>query len=135
MKEKDGNKISRRDFAQRAMILSATATLVPAGMTLEQPIHAALPGQTPPNLPKLSPASQAEADARFQQILTLNGSQFDDAQKAMIKTLCIFVQPTLDHVRSYPLENGEGPALYLKPLVEREKSPSTVHPTASPKNS
>jgi hypothetical protein len=26
-------------------------------------------------------------------------------------------------LRAYALENGDGPALYLKPLVEREKNP------------
>jgi len=33
-------------------------------------------------------------------------------------------QPALDRIRSYHLENGDSPALYLKPLVEREKKPS-----------
>jgi hypothetical protein len=32
-------------------------------------------------------------------------------------------QPPLDRLRAYPLENGDGPGLYLKPLLEREKNP------------
>jgi hypothetical protein len=37
--------------------------------------------------------------------------------------LCIFMQPSLEHVRAYPLENGDVPAVFLKPLFEREKKP------------
>jgi hypothetical protein len=126
MREKS-SKISRREFAQQAMALSATASLVPAASVLELPVRAHVAGQEPPNLPKLGPASQAESDARFQQIISLHGSQFDDGQKALIKTLCVFLQPALDHVRAYPVNNGDSPALYLKPLVEREKKPQAAH--------
>ena len=44
-------------------------------------------------------------------------------QKADLRRLCNLAQPPLDRLRAYALENGDGPALYLKPLVEREKNP------------
>jgi hypothetical protein len=74
-------------------------------------------------MPKLSPESHAEAEARIQSIFSQYGSRFSDAQKADIRRLCALAQPPLDRLRAYALENGDGPALYLKPLVEREKDP------------
>jgi hypothetical protein len=74
-------------------------------------------------LPKLSPESQVEVDARIQTILSQYGSRFSDEQKADIRRLCAVAQPPLDRLRAYALENGDNPALYLKPLVEREKNP------------
>jgi hypothetical protein len=67
-------------------------------------------------------------------VLALHGPQFDDGQKALLKTLCVMVQPALDHIRAFPFENGDGPALLLKPLVEREKKPQAPHTAATPKN-
>jgi hypothetical protein len=74
-------------------------------------------------MPKLSPESHAEVEARIQSIFSQYGSRFSDAQKADIRRLCALAQPPLDRLRAYALENGDGPALYLKPLVEREKDP------------
>jgi len=134
MNQKKVARISRRDFAQRAILFSATATLAPAAITNAQSSQTPAPSQDQPNLPKLEPASQAEADARLQQVLALHGPQFDDGQKALLKTLCVMVQPALDHIRAFPFENGDGPALLLKPLVEREKKPQAPHTAATPKN-
>jgi hypothetical protein len=136
MDENESKKLSRRDFAHRAILLSATASLAPAAIALEPSVQDNPPAkkQDQANLPKLPPASQAEADARFQFITTLPANQFDDEQTAMLKTLCIYLQPALDRVRAYHLENADGPALYLKPLVEREKKPQPIH-TESPKKS
>jgi len=113
--------LSRREFAQRAALVSAF--LVPAGSLLEQSISAAAAPQAPPEMSKLSPEAQVEADARFQQILSQYGGRFDAEEKALVQTLCVFVQPSLDRIRAYQLENGDAPALYLKPLVERERKP------------
>jgi hypothetical protein len=77
----------------------------------------------------LSPESQAEVDARVQTILSQYGSRFSEEQKAEIRQMCAAAQPGLDHLRAYELENGDAPALYLKPLVEREKKPA---PEAAP---
>ena len=84
---------------------------------------AAAPAQQPANLPKLSPESQAEVEARLQSILTQYGSRFSEEQKNDLRRLCHLAQPPLDRLRAYSVENGVNPALYLKPLVEREKNP------------
>src|SRR5262249_25161853 len=75
----------------------------------------------PCNAPKLSPQSQAEADARFQSILVQYPDRFSDAQKSDLKRLCFVLQPQLDQLRAGSVANSDQPALYLKPLVEREK--------------
>jgi hypothetical protein len=125
-----GRRISRREFAQQAAIFSAAAPLAGAGILPEGTLPQT-PAQQPDNLPKLSPEGQAEADARYQQILGQYGPRFSDSDKNTVRTLCIFLQPALEHVRAYSLLNGDAPALYLKPLVEREKKPG---PLPSPKS-
>jgi hypothetical protein len=137
--------ISRREFARGAAVASAVAAVAPAAaMSIpaaplnEHPNVAAAnarrrfsdpsgtlapPQQQPADLPKLSPESHAEAEARFQAISSQYGSRFNDAQKADIRRLCFLAQPPLDRLRAYAVENGDNPALYFKPLVEREKNP------------
>ncbi|MGB7434926.1 MAG: hypothetical protein WBR26_17195 [Candidatus Acidiferrum sp.] len=121
MNKKTGSLLSRRQFARRAAVLSATATLVPAEAILPSSSSAAPAPQTAPTAPQLSPEGQLEADSRYQQILSLYGSRLDDAQKANIKRMCAELQPTLEKIRNFKLQNGNAPALYLKPLVERQK--------------
>src|ERR1700738_1888661 len=138
--------ISRREFARRAALASAVATVAPAaalattearsndhalvaaadrGERLSAPSSdtASPQPQQPADMPKLSPESRAEVEARIQSIFSQYGSRFSDAQKTDIRRLCALAQPPLDRLRAYALENGDGPALYLKPLVEREKDP------------
>jgi hypothetical protein len=136
--------ISRREFARRAAIASALATVAPAtalttpaaplsehanaaaadfGGRRSDPSSKLAPEQQPADLPKLSPESRAEAEARVQTILSQYAGRFNDAQKADLRRLCHLAQPPLDRLRAYALENGDAPALYLKPLVEREKNP------------
>ncbi len=132
---KSERTLTRREFAQRAAVLSATATLVPAAGIVVPPGVAAT-AQTQAEGPKLSDASQAEAESRYQQILSLYSNRLDDAQKAAAKRMCVELQPVLERVRGYALENGDAPALYLKPLVERAKKPQPAakpQPGAAPK--
>jgi hypothetical protein len=95
--------------------------------------------QQPPNAPKLSPESQAEVESRIQSILAQYGNRLSDAQKADIRRLATEAQPPLDRLRAFATDNGDGPGLYLKPLMEREKKPSpmpaTPKPANTPKNS
>jgi hypothetical protein len=136
--------ISRREFARRAALASAVAAVAPGAaistpaappnedtsVAAAAPFHGRLsdpssklaPAQTS-DLPKLSPESHAEVEARIQTILSQYAGRFNDAQKADLRRLCNLAQPPLDRLRAYALENGDGPALYLKPLVEREKNP------------
>jgi hypothetical protein len=80
-----------------------------------------LPTQLPADASKLSPQSQSEAEARYQSILAQYADRFSEAQKADLKRLCFALQPQLDRLRAWPVANSDQPALYLKPLVEREK--------------
>ncbi len=145
MAEKPSRPITRREFARRAAIASAAASLAPVNAvaavssTSPFPVHPAevgeaspaAPAQQPAGMPKLSPASQAEVDARVQAIFSQYGSRFSEEQKADIKRLCAEAQPPLERLRAYALENGDNPALYLKPLVEREKRPASTSPRAT----
>lgn len=131
MKQKIERTFSRREFAQRAALLSATASLTPSEVL--RPVAGSLPApQSAQTAPKPSNAAQAEADARYQQILTLYSDRLDDAQKANIKRMCAELQPSLERIRGYKLENGDAPALYLKPLVERQKKPQPAPPNSKP---
>jgi len=137
---------SRREFARRAALGAATAAVLPlheivpdAGASAPQPAQA--PSQNPAGAPKLSPQSQAEADFRFQAILNQYPDRFSEAQKTDLRRLSVLLQPPLDRIRTYPIVNGDLPALYLKPLVDRDKkaaaSSSTkplapAKPTATP---
>ena len=98
-----------------------------------------LPRNYRDNYPKLSPAGQAEAEARFQLVLSRHGSRLNDEDKHNIRTLCYFAQPGLERLRSFSLKNGDVPALFLKPLVERGKTPPLKRPitpaAATPKPS
>jgi hypothetical protein len=137
MKNKNGQLLSRREFAQRAAMLSATASLVPAEAILfRTPLASA--AQSSESAPRLTPDGQAEAESRYQQILSLYGNRLDEEQKANIKRMCAELQPMLERIRNFKLENGDAPALYLKPLVEREKKPQPgpkSQPVASSKKS
>jgi hypothetical protein len=94
------------------------------------PSAAQNPTQNPGTAPKLSAQSQAEADARHQAILQQYGERFSDAQKTDLKRLCVAIQPSLDRIRTYTIANGDLPALFLKPLVDRDKKP--VIPSNAP---
>jgi hypothetical protein len=124
--------VSRREFARRAAFCTAGLLTYPdlrrnaddgaaAAPDPPQPSHAL--AQTPTGAPKLSPQSQAEADSRYQAIINQYGDRFSDAQKTDLKRLCIFAQPPLDRIRAYAVANRDLPALYLKPLVDRDKKP------------
>jgi hypothetical protein len=133
MTEPTNRGMSRRQFARRAALLSASASIVPAASVFaEASIELPLQQQAEAH-PNLSAESQAEAEARYQQILSQYGSRFSAEEKASLREMNLVTQASLDKVRAYSLENGDGPALYLKPLVEREKKP--VQPPAAAKKS
>ena len=135
MKQSKDHKFSRREFAQRAALLSATASIVPAGMMLPaEAFPNTLASAQAADLPKLSAESETEADARFQIVLSRYGNRLNDEEKKHTKALCYSLQTTLEQVRAYPLNNGDVPALFLKPLVDRDakiKPAPTKVPAAS----
>jgi hypothetical protein len=109
----------------------SAASLAPANLLNADVLPAPLQAQQSTAPASLSPESQAEVESRIQAILSEYGSRFSDAQKTDLRRLCKEAQPVLDRLRAYPTENGDGPALYLRPLMEREKKPSPM--IASPK--
>ena len=114
--------LSRREFARRAALgTAATSTMLLSLPDLAAAGPTALPTQIPDDASKLSPQSQAEAEARYQAILVQYPDRFSDVQKTDLKRLCFALQPQLDRLRAWPIANSDQPALYLKPLVEREK--------------
>jgi hypothetical protein len=136
---KSDSTISRREFARRAVFVSAAASFSPSNLVSTEAVAAAPQAQQPANAPKLSPEGQAEVESRIQAIFAQYGSRLSDAQKADIRRLATEAQPPLDRLRAFATDNGDGPALYLKPLMEREKKPSLTpaapRPAAAPKNS
>jgi hypothetical protein len=131
MNQKKTSAISRREFARRAAMTSATALLPPTMLTSTAATAVPEPLQQS-DAPKLTPESQTEADQRLQAILAQYGSRLSEAQKADLRRLNLLAQPPLDHLRAYTTQNGDGPALYLKPLIEREKK-SSPNPAGSNK--
>jgi hypothetical protein len=77
--------LSRREFA-RNVALGTAATLLPLSDILPSAgpsAAAAAPGasaQNPTDAPKLSSQSQAEAESRYQAIVTQYADRFSDAQ-------------------------------------------------------
>jgi hypothetical protein len=79
---------------------------------------AAPPAAAPPDqTPKLSAGSQAEAEARIQNILRKVGSRLSDAEKADLRKLVLAQQESIDKLRDFPLENWDEPALTLRAAV------------------
>jgi hypothetical protein len=132
MGAKNGSAISRREFARRAAFVSAAASLSPADLLIEESGSTAAPPLQTPGAPKLSPESQVEVESRLQAVFAQYGSRLNDAQKTDLRRLAAEAQAGLDRLRAYSTSNGDGPALYLKPLIEREKKPSPIFGNARP---
>jgi hypothetical protein len=139
MGNKSDSGISRREFTRRAAFVSAAASLAPANLLTSDSIAAPLTAQQPDNTSKLSPESQIEVDSRIQSIFAKYGSRLTATQKADIRRLATEAQPLLERLRAFATDNGDGPALYMKPLMEREKKaslmPATPKPASTPKSS
>ena len=131
MNEPRKGGISRRQFARRAALLSASASMAPVATVFGEGLQAPPAPQTAPAHPNLSAESQTEAEARYQQILSQYGNRFSAEEKASLREMNLVTQESLDKVRAFSLQNGDAPALYLKPLVEREKKP-VPPPAAAP---
>ncbi len=143
MGAKNGSAISRREFARRAALVSAAASLSPAELLTNAPsVEVAPSTQAPaaktsatttaapqpqtPGAAKLSPESQMEADSRVDTIFNQYSSRLNDTQRADLRRLAAEGQAGLDRLRAFATDNGDGSALYLKPLMEREKKPARV---------
>ncbi|HEY2120443.1 MAG TPA: twin-arginine translocation signal domain-containing protein [Candidatus Acidoferrum sp.] len=125
MNNQSNRLLSRRAFAKHAALISASAGIASNPLIFPSNSSAAEPEsiQAPDNLPKLSAEGQSEAEARYQLALSRYGSRLNEEQKKSAKFMCYTVQPGLERLRSFALQNGDVPALFLRPLVEREKQP------------
>jgi hypothetical protein len=132
MGTKNGSTISRREFARRAAFVSAAASLSPAGLLSANSGAAAAPALQSANSPKLSAESQAEMESRLKAIFAEYGNRLSNAQKDDLKRLAHDSQQMLDRLRAYPAANEDSPGLYLKPLIERERKPTTKPAAAKP---
>ena len=128
----DQKSHSRREFARRAALLSIGAPLAAANPVSGASFPSVSDDQQlpnlPPNFPKLSDQSRAEVEARYEAIVKQYSGRFSDQQKAELRRLSFLAQPPLDNLRAYQIHNGDSPALYLKPVVEREKKPPKSTP-------
>lgn len=123
MSSKKVAAISRREFARRAAIAPAVASLGLA-KALADPSDAPGPQAQAEQTTKLSAESRAEVEARVEAINKQYGKRLSKEQHSDIRRLCLLAQPPLERLRAYANENGDSPALYLKPLVERDKKPA-----------
>ena len=63
-------------------------------------------------------------ESRLQAVFAQYGSRLSDAQKSDLRRIAAEGQAALDRLRAFPTDNSDGPALYLKPLMERERKPA-----------
>lgn len=109
--------MSRRTFARTAIVATAAAVLPNAIAQTQPPAPKPAPAEPKPpsNPPALSPASQAEVDARVQWVFTKYGSRLDDVQRADIRRIITAGQPGVEDMRKYALENANAPAPAFRP--------------------
>jgi hypothetical protein len=104
--------ISRRDFARHAAMAAATAACLPTELLAASPFTGAPRAQQTGE--KLSPESQAEADAKIQAVFRKYGDRLSEAQKADIRRLLTEGQKPLEVMRKFPLENADQPGNVLR---------------------
>jgi len=132
-------RVTRRAFARKAALFGVAAPLVATPGNVSNEVLRLEADQNPPKLPpdfpKLSEQSRAEVEERYQTIVKQYGSRFTPEQKTDLRRLCFLAQPPLDVLRAYTIQNGDSPALYLKPTVERDKKPAKplVTPATAPR--
>lgn len=125
--------ISRREFARRAVLATASAAALPAGLldaAPDLPRGAKIDSrnnfesgqgklQGPPPASNVS-ANEIEVENKFESILSQYGSRFSEEQKADIRRLVGEMQKPLDRLRAFSLDNSDQPATVLKPLMDRK---------------
>ena len=101
-------RISRRQFARTVGVAAGAALLRARARGDEKPKPP--PPATPPPPSKLSPAAQAEADARVQMIVARYGARLSPAERADLARLSRDAQEQLDKLRAFPLDVADEPA-------------------------
>lgn len=112
--------IDRRRFAIGAAAAATTAIISPvealeqAQTTPPPKPPAAGDEKTRAAMAKLSPAAQAEVEAKVASIFRKYGTRLSDEQKADIRRAMAESQDGLEKMRAFVLENGDEPATVLK---------------------
>jgi hypothetical protein len=109
--------LDRRTFTLGAAATAAAALISPAE-ALQQAGAASKPADTPEQkvkaaMAKLSPAAQAEVEARVANIFRKYGSRLSEEQKTDIRRVMAENQEGLEKMRAFPLDNGDQPATVL----------------------
>lgn len=111
--------IDRRRFAIGAAAAATTAIISPAealeqAQTTPPPKPPAADEKTRVAMAKLTPAAQAEVEAKVASIFRKYGNRLSDEQKADIRRSMAESQDGLEKMRAFVLENGDEPATVLK---------------------
>jgi len=112
--------LNRRQFALAAAAAATTAIVNPSE-ALEQAQSAAsvapqsdLEHKYRVAMAKLSPAAQAEVQAKIASIFRKYGDRLSDEQKADIRRAMAETQEGLEKMRAFALENSDQPATVFK---------------------
>ena len=112
----NSNKLSRRDFARGTALAAAVAAVMPTGLLAQSTTPPGKPAENPvpAAVPELPPSAKAEAQQYYSAVIQKYGDRFNDVQKKDIARLLELQQKSIEAVRAFALENGDGPALTLK---------------------
>ncbi len=124
-KDKDDPKpLSRRAFARGVAIAAAGAVVLPGGSEAQQapPPSSSAPVVTPEKKPaeasiadqKMSPAEEAELDAKFNRIVNVYGPRLSPQQKAEVRRQLGDQVKALGSIRGAAIDNSVQPATVLK---------------------
>jgi hypothetical protein len=104
-------ELSRREFAKAAALTTA-ALCVPVELAAQEqkPAPQATKAESSPETPKLSVASEAEANMAYEALMRKYGTRFSEEQKKDIKRLVMLQQSSLDKLRAVAVGNGDQPA-------------------------
>lgn len=127
MPEKDNDapkSVSRRTFARGVAIAAASAVVLPSLSEAQQAppptssAPVATPEKKPPEAPgtekKLSPAAQAELDAKFNRVVNVYDSRLSPEQKDEVRRQLTDQVKALESLRTAAIDNSVQPATVLK---------------------
>lgn len=117
--KREAEGLSRREFAKAAALTTA-AVLVPSELLSQEqkPAPEAAKESAVSTPAKLSPGSQAEADATYELLMKKYGSRFTDEQKTEIKRLVNQQQLALEKLRAATVANSDEPATVFQIYTE-----------------
>jgi hypothetical protein len=87
--------------------------IVPTGALAQKQEVPAVPKATVTNPSDTSAQAKAEAEGSYQAVLRKYGSRLSSEQKSEVRRLLLQQQKSIEMVRNYKIENGDGPATVL----------------------